>query len=146
MSTNLLHLLAHKDNRVMTVGVDATALDAAVLMNDHKIGALVVTENRRVIGMFTERDVLRRIVAERRDPATVHVGEVMTDDVVCATPETSLEEARVVMKTRRIRHLPIVDDARHLLGIISIGDLNAWLVDGHEKTIHYLHEYIYGRS
>ena len=96
--------------------------------------------------MFTERDVLRRVVGERRDPATTLVAEVMTTDVFCCTPETTLEEARGAMKNRRIRHLPLVDGDRRVMGIVSIGDLNAYHVNSQEKTIHLLHEYLYGRT
>lgn len=138
-------ILYEKGSHVLTIGQEATVLDAALLMNEHKIGALVVTDGRRVIGMFTERDVLRRIVAERQDPAETCVGAVMTVEVMCATPKMNVEEARHVMKTKRIRHLPIVNEERALLGLISIGDLNAWELDGQEKTIHSLKEYLYGR-
>src|SRR4051812_25940238 len=101
-------LLAGKGNHVMTVGPDASVLDAATLMNDQKIGSLVVLEAGRVVGMFTERDVLRRVVSERRAPATTPVREVMTAEVICCTPETTVEEAAGAMRTRRIRHLPVV--------------------------------------
>jgi CBS domain-containing protein len=114
-------------------------------MNDHKVGAVVVADEGRLVGMFTERDVLRRVVGERRDPVTTLVGAVMTSEVVCCTPETSIEEARGAMKNRRIRHLPVVDGEGHLMGMISIGDLNAYHVNSQEQTIHLLHEYLYGR-
>ena len=95
--------------------------------------------------MFTERDVLRRVVGERRDPAATTVADVMTVEVVCCTPETTIEEARGAMMNRRIRHLPVVDGDRRLHGLISIGDLNAWHLDTQEQTIHLLNEYLYGR-
>jgi CBS domain-containing protein len=114
-------------------------------MNEHKIGSLVVLEAGQVVGMFTERDVLRRVVGEQRDPARTRVGEVMTTEVVCCTPETTIDEARGAMKNRRIRHLPLVDGDRRLQGLISIGDLNAYQASDHEQTIYWLHEYIYGR-
>src|SRR5439155_12679049 len=98
-------ILAQKGAHVFTVGPSASVLDAATIMNDHKIGGLVVTDEGRVIGMFTERDVLQRVVALRRDPAATVVREVMTAEVVCGTPETTIEEARGCMKNRRIRHL-----------------------------------------
>jgi len=142
---NVRDLLAVKGTHVLSIGVHATVLDAAVLMNEHKIGALVVIDQGRVVGMFTERDVLRRIVAERRDPAAARIGEVMTADVVCGVPETSLEEASTVMKERRIRHLPICGTDGILAGLISIGDLNAFHADSQERTIHHLNEYLYGR-
>src|SRR5262245_24443076 len=102
-------ILADKGSQVFTTGKSATVLEAALVMNEHRIGALVVLEDGRVAGMFTERDVLRRVVAERRDPVATPVAEVMTHEVVVCTPATPLEEARGVMKNRRIRHLPVVD-------------------------------------
>ncbi len=138
-------ILAVKGSQVWTVGREATVLQAALLMNEHKIGALVVLDQERVVGMFTERDVLRRVVGEQRDPNRTRVGEVMTSEVFGCTLETTLEEARGAMKHRRIRHLPVVEDGNRLLGLISIGDLNAQQVAHQEQTIHLLHEYLYGR-
>ena len=138
-------ILARKGTQVLTIGPQATVVDAAVLMNEHKVGSLVVTEEGRVTGMFTERDVLRRVVGERRDPSHTRVGEVMTTEVFCCTPETTLEEARGAMKNRRIRHLPLVDGDNFLQGLISIGDLNAFEAASREETIFWMHEYLYGR-
>jgi CBS-domain-containing membrane protein len=89
--------------------------------------------------------VLRRVVAERRDPMVTTVAQVMTTEVLCCTLETTVEEARGVMKNRRIRHLPVVDADNRLRGLISIGDLNAHQATAQEQTIHLLHEYLYGR-
>jgi CBS domain-containing protein len=130
---------------VLTIGKDATVLEAALVMNEHRVGAVVVLDGGQVAGMFTERDVLRRVVGERRDPVTTPVSAVMTTEVVCCTPETTVEEARVAMKDRRIRHLPVVDGGGRLQGLISIGDLNAHEATSQEQTIHLLNEYIYGR-
>jgi CBS domain-containing protein len=141
---NVRELLRVKGNHVFSIGGGAKAMDGALLMNEHKIGALVVMDEGRVIGMFTERDVLQRVVAERRDPADTIVEEVMTREVVYCSPDTSLEEARSAMKNRRIRHLPVVEDEK-LVGLISIGDLNAHQANSQEQTIHQLHEYLYGR-
>jgi CBS domain-containing protein len=138
-------ILTRKGTQVWSVGKEATVLDAALLMNEHRVGALVVLEDGRVAGMFTERDVLSRVVAARRDPTATRVHEVMTEEIVCGTLETSIEEARGAMKNRRIRHLPLVDGDRRLLGLISIGDLNAHEATSQEQTIHLLQEYLYGR-
>ena len=139
-------ILTRKGSHVFTIGPEASVMDAATLMNEHKIGALVVIDDGRgVIGMFTERDVLRRVVGEQRDPVTTRVADVMTTEVACATPETTIDEARGAMKNRRIRHLPLVDGDRRLMGLISIGDLNAYQTSDHEYTIYMLQEYLYGR-
>jgi CBS domain-containing protein len=139
-------ILSRKGSQVWSVGKEATVLDAALLMNEHRVGALVVLEEGRVAGMFSERDVLQRVVATQRDPVRTRVAEVMTEEVVCGTLETSIEEARGAMKNRRIRHLPLVDGDRRLLGLISIGDLNAHEATSQEQTIHLLQEYLYGRA
>jgi CBS domain-containing protein len=138
-------ILARKGSHVLTIGTGATVLEAALHMNEHKIGSLVVVREGQVVGMFTERDVLRRVVGEEREPGKTLVGEVMTTEVVCCTPETTIEEARGSMKNRRIRHLPLVDDQGRLHGLISIGDLNAYEAFSQEQSIHLLHEYLYGR-
>jgi CBS domain-containing protein len=139
-------LLATKGFAVLSINPEASALEAALLMNEHKIGSLVVMDDRQVVGMFTERDILRRIVAERRDPTTTAVGEVMTTEVLCCRPHTEIDEARGVMKNRRVRHLPVLNDADELCGMISIGDLNAYAMHDHQTTIHVLEQYIYGRT
>ena len=138
-------ILANKGLQVLTIGPDATVLQAALLMNEHKVGALVVTAGDGIAGMFTERDVLRRVVGEQRDPTATRVADVMTAEVVCCTPETTIDEARGAMKNRRIRHLPVVEAGR-LCGLVSIGDLNAHQMTSQEHTIHFMHEYLYGRS
>lgn len=138
-------ILRKKGTLVHSIAKEATVLDAALLMNEHRIGAVVVLEDDRVTGMFTERDVLRRVVAAQRDTAVTSVSDVMTTEIVCGTLDTGIEEARGAMKNRRIRHLPLVDGDRRLLGLISIGDLNAHDAGNQEQTIHLLHEYLYGR-
>ena len=137
-------ILAKKGSHVWTVGPGASALQGALLMNEHKVGSLAVIDQGRLVGVFTERDVLVRVVAARRDPAEATVAEVMTADVVCCGPRTPLDEAKAAMKNRRVRHLPVVEDDR-LLGMISIGDLNAHETADHEQTIFFLSEYLYGR-
>ena len=138
-------ILLKKGSGVLTTGKESTVLEAAILMNEHKVGALVVLEGGRIAGMFTERDVLRRVVGQLRDPAHTPVAEVMTAEVVCCRPETSLDEARGSMMSRRIRHLPVIDDHEEMVGLISIGDLNAHERTSNEQTIYLLQEYVYGR-
>jgi CBS domain-containing protein len=138
-------LLSTKGAQVWTIGGRASVRDAALVMNEHKIGALVVLDEGRVAGMFTERDVLRRVVAEGRDPAATTIADVMTKEVVCCTPETSIDEARTAMRDRRIRHLPVVDSGGKLHGLVSIGDLNAHEARSQEQTIGLLNDYLYGR-
>ena len=139
-------ILAVKGSHVLSIGPKATVLDAAVLMNEHKVGSLVVMSGGQLIGIISERDILMRVVVPRLDPGQTVVQDVMTIEVVCCQLHTPLEEARGVLKNRRIRHLPVVDDAKQLIGLISIGDLNAHEAHDHEFTIHVLQEYIQGRT
>jgi CBS domain-containing protein len=139
-------LLQRKGTQVYTIGPTADVLQAALVMNEHRVGALVVLDEGRVVGMFSERDVMRRVVCERRDPSQTRVGEVMTAEVICCSPETSTDEARGAMRDRRIRHLPVADGDGNLLGLVSIGDLNAELQAEQEQTLFFLQEYIGGRA
>ena len=137
-------LIHGKGSHVFSIGRDATVMDAALVMNEHKIGALVVTEAGKVIGMFTERDILKRVVGQRRDPDQTKINDVMTTEVVCCPPTAETGELRTIMMNRRIRHVPVVDDDRTLMGLVSIGDLNAHRTSKDEETIHFLQEYLYG--
>jgi CBS domain-containing protein len=120
-------------------------MDATEKMNEHKIGSLIVMDGNRVAGIFTERDVLSRIVVAQRDPTSTQVGEVMTREVLCCRMDMDLDEVGAMMKTHRCRHLPVCDDAGRLEGMISIGDINAYYTSNQAMQIEYLSEYIYGR-
>jgi CBS domain-containing protein len=139
-------ILANKGSHIHSIESSATVLEATKRMNQHKIGALVVMEKGKVAGIFTERDVLRRVIAEELEPARVNIAEVMTTKLVCVGPDTDIDEASGVMQARRIRHLPVCDDDGNLQGMISIGDLNAYHATHQEQTIHFLNDYIYGRA
>src|SRR5207342_2096333 len=131
-----------KRTHIEAIAPRTSVFDAAVRMNEKRIGALLVLDDGRLIGIITERDILQRVVAQRRDAAETLVEEVMTTEVACCQVDTTQEEARGVMMNRRIRHLPVVDGEERLLALISIGDLNAYQATAHEQTIHLLHEYI----
>ena len=96
-------------------------------MNELKIGAMLVMEGDRLVGIFTERDAMTRVLGGGLDPTDTLVSEVMSPDPVCVTPSTTLEEARALVTTKRIRHLPVVDDGK-VVGMVSSGDLTHWLV------------------
>jgi CBS domain-containing protein len=137
------HVLEKKGTDVATVAADATVLQAAHLMNDRRIGAVVVVENDQVVGIFSERDVLNRVVAVENAPSETLVRDVMTTPVACCRRDTRLGEARSVMRHKRIRHLPVVEEGE-LMGIISIGDLNEDQQQVQEDTIYWMKEYING--
>jgi len=139
-------LLAEKGSAIHSISPFETVLEAVYRMNQSQIGALVVMSGGRVVGMFTERDVLRRVLAESRVPSDVTVGEVMTADVISCEPEMDLDDLSRTMKERRVRHVPVCDKDANLVGLVSIGDLNAYYVGMQEQQIHSLTDYIYGRG
>lgn len=139
---NVAAILSRKGSVVHTISPAASVLDAARVMNQHRIGACVVTQSdAQVVGILTERDILTRLVAAEKDPRTTRVEDLMTRDVLCCSPTTTCEELRRMMRERRIRHVPVRDGGR-LVGLVSIGDLNAAESEGMSATITYLEEYI----
>jgi len=144
--TTARDLLQRKGNSVLTIGPTDTVLDAAQRMNEARVGALVVVNSSEgMVGIFTERDILTRIVAESRSPTTTRVDDVMTTQVAFCTPDTSVEECRELMTRRRMRHLPVLEDGA-LIGLISIGDVMAYEVAQQQVTIEYMHQYLHGRA
>ncbi|GMU33946.1 MAG: CBS domain-containing protein [Planctomycetia bacterium] len=137
------HIIEQKQGGVATIDRDATAQDAAELMHARRIGALVVLHDGNIIGIFTERDLLNRVVAEKKDPSDIKVFEVMTKKVAVCSPDTPIESCRAAMTNNKMRHLPVVNDGK-LIGIISSGDILARELKEQEETIRWLHEYMHG--
>lgn len=128
---------------IITVDRAATVRDAVGLMAKHGIGGLpVLATDGAVAGIFTERDLLRRVIALDLDPAETPVEVVMTSPVVVGTPSTPLDECAQVMTSRRLRHLPIVD-GEQLVGMVTIGDVLAQRVAEQEVTIAELNRYVF---
>ena len=138
-------VISKRSRDVIIIGEDATVVEAAKLMSDQHIGSLVVGRGDKVIGIFTERDVLNRVVARRLDPLKTLVQDVMTAPVAVCRPTTKLAECRSVMTAKRIRHLPVVED-NELLGMISTGDILALELMEEHQTIDFLHECLYEGS
>ena len=141
MDSPVRDILADKGGRVVTAQPGERVSDAVQRMNEAGIGALVVVDGDRPIGIFTERDVLTRVVAARRDPDTTEVGDVMTRALVAISPSTMVREAMMVVTERRLRHLPVMDGGQ-LAGMISIGDLTRWVVRDQQHQIDDLLLYI----
>jgi len=135
-------LLDTKGHAVVSVGADTTVLEAAHIMADNGLGAVLVMKDQELLGIFTERDVLRRVVAVGGDAGTIRVADVMTASLVTCVPDTSLDECGAIMTSRRIRHLPVVD-AQGLHGLISSGDVLAQRAAEQEDTIKYLNNYMF---
>ena len=138
-------ILAKKGTLVASIREDHTVLDAAREMNARRVGSLVVTDGENVVGIFTARDILTRIVEVQRAPEKTPVGKVMTTPVAVCHPDTTIEECRGVMTNKRIRHLPVVENGR-LAGIITSGDIMAQELAAQQSTIEYMHDYLYGSA
>ncbi len=141
--TTVRAILEQKGHHVVHIAETATVREAAQLMREHRIGAIVVTRGDKVVGIFTERDILNRVVAVERDPTETTVSQVMSAPVAVCGPDTRCDECRAVMRNQRLRHLPVVD-AGQLVGMVSIGDLNKAAHADQAQTIQYLYEYMYG--
>ncbi len=137
------HIIDKRHEPVATISPDGTVLQAAKIMNERHIGALVVTHHNEVVGIFTERDILNRLVAPERSLTETQIRDVMTTPVACCRRQTGEAECRALMRRKHIRHLVVVEEER-LVGVISIGDVIEDQNDEMDNTIHYLNEYMYG--
>ena len=142
MST-VKEILDRKGADVVTMVADESVVNAARVMNDRGIGGVVVTDaNQKMIGIFTERDILRRVVAEQRDPAETRLRDVMTSPVMTCRLQASIEELVGLVTAKRIRHIPVMDGDK-LIGIVTSGDLLAHQVREQADTIEFLNSYVY---
>ena len=137
-------ILKAKGTAVITIHHEATVLDAALLMNERRIGALVVMDGDLIAGVFSERDLMTRVIVPRKEPAATMVRDVMTRQVRVCSVDSPLEECRAAMTHHKIRHLPAVDGEGKLAGLISIGDIVAREIAAQEETIRFLHDYMKG--
>ncbi|MDX6513389.1 MAG: hypothetical protein QOE36_2893 [Gaiellaceae bacterium] len=142
--TQIAELLKGKSGDVTRIAGDATVFDAVKAMVDANIGAVLVTDGDDIIGIFTERDYLRRIAAEEVQARDTLVRDVMSSPVLIVTPATSVDETMALMTDRRIRHAPVVDDGA-LVAMISIGDLVKFQSQKQSFELQYLTDYIQAR-
>ena len=137
-------ILADKGAEVHSIAPTATVLGAVEQMSAARVGALLVCDQKTCRGIFSERDLMQRVILEHRDPATTRVEEVMTPEVVVVEPSTTIEEAMAIMTERRCRHLPVMRDGQ-VAGMVSIGDLVRWNSRNQQFHIHMLTNYITGK-
>ncbi len=137
-------LIRTKGSDVFTIESKASVYDAVKSMVGHNTGSLLVVDGGEIKGIITERDYLREIVLKGRTSKATQVHEIMTLEVVCVSPNDSIEECMAVMTEKRIRHLPVLDGER-LAGLISIGDLVKQLSKDQKAQIRYLTDYITGK-
>jgi CBS domain-containing protein len=137
-------ILEEKGRDLHVIAPEATVIEAVNLMCEARVGALLVMQGNTLVGIFSERDVMSRVVLVGFDPKATCVGDVMTRDVVCVATDMSPDEAMAIITDRRMRHLPVVE-GRRVVGVVSIGDLVHSAISAREQSIEQLCDYVNGR-
>ncbi len=136
-------LLAAKGHNVWTISPDATVFEALKLMADRNVGALLVVEGEKLVGIFSERDYARKVILKGKSSREIPVNEIMSTRVVFVRPNQTIDECMALMTEKRIRHLPVLQSGK-LIGLISIGDVVKTVISEQEFIIHQLENYISG--
>jgi CBS domain-containing protein len=136
-------ILSTKGRNIWSIEPGASVFDAMKLMAAKGVGALIVREGERVVGVISERDYARKVILEGRSSPTTEVREIMTSHVLYAGLEQSIEECMAIMTDKRVRHLPVLEQGR-LIGVISIGDLVKAIISEQQFRIEQLEQYIKG--
>jgi CBS domain-containing protein len=136
-------LLGDKGATVHSAPLTATVADAVRVMNQHKVGSVVILDGDQLAGIFTERDVLYRVVAAGLPPDTTPVSQVMTANPKIISPDMTVDDALTLISEKRCRHLPVIENGR-MIGLISQGDITRWLVSAHKAQAQQLIDYITG--
>jgi CBS domain-containing protein len=137
-------VLATKDSKIQSISPKATVFEALKQMSDKEIGALVVMENKKVVGIISERDYARKIILQGKTSKETLVKEVMSSNLFSVTPDNSVEEAMVLMTGKHVRHLPVFDNNK-FVGVISIGDVLKSIISNKDFLIDQLSSYISGK-
>ena len=135
-------LLARKEGDLLVASATTTVIDAAEQMNARGTGSVLVMEDGKLIGIFTERDLMRRVVAVHRNADSTTLSDVMTTALVTCTPDATTSDCGALMSERRIRHLPVIDGDK-VLGVITTGDLLAHELREKEATIQQLEAFVF---
>ena len=130
------------DRESVTIPPHATAADAIRLMLERRVGSVVIVDSKQVVGIFTERDVLKKLALSGRDPAKVPVAELMTSPVTTVDPQTTPGDALGSMLEHNFRHLPVVDSAGRLRGVLSIRKLLHEQMEQFRQQLHSLEHYV----
>ena len=138
------HLLARKGYDIWSVEAEEPVLAAIQIMADRHVGALPVLRDGRLVGLISERDYARKVILLVRSSAETEVWQIMSSPVVTVAPEDEVRHCMQVVTERRIRHLPVVDEAGSMIGMISIGDLVRAVIEEQQETIEQLERFIAG--
>ena len=139
---SVAQLLALKPSGIVAIAPDLTVLDAIRLLAEKNVGAVLVMDGARLVGMFSERDYVRKVDLKGKSSANTPVGEVMTREVVFVTPAHTNEDCMALMTDKRVRHLPVVANDQ-VVGILSIGDLVKDIISEQQFIISQLESYIH---
>ncbi len=142
--TYVRDILNGKSSEVHSISADATVYEALKLMSDKEIGALVVMEGEKVVGILSERDYARKIILKGKASKDTLVREVMSPHLIQVRPENTVEECMIVMTGKHVRHLPVFEQEK-FVGIISIGDVVKSIISRQELLIEQLSNYIAGK-
>jgi CBS domain-containing protein len=134
-------LLEKKGGDVWSTSPEASVYDALLLLAEKNVGALLVLEEGRIAGIFSERDYARKVALHGKTSVNTLVREIMTERVLTVSPQNTIEEAMALMTEKRIRHLPVVED-NQIVGVVSIGDLVKGIIADQEFIIEQLENYI----
>lgn len=135
-------VLKQRGGQLRTIGPDDSVYDALQRLAEHEVGALVVMDGGRMVGVVSERDYTRKVALQGRNSRTTTVAEIMSANVFCVSPGTGTRDCMALMREKRIRHLPVVQGEK-VLGMISIRDLLDEIIQDHELTIAQLESYIH---
>jgi CBS domain-containing protein len=138
----LEHLLSAKRHRVISIGPDDTVFQALAVLAQYDIGALLVMEGGRPVGIFSERDFARKVVLQGLDSKDTTVRKVMSDKLICVTLAQTVEDCMAIMTDRHIRHLPVLEEDGSVAGFLSIGDLVKETISEQTFIIGQLEHYI----
>ncbi len=136
-------LLRVKGNQTWNIAPQATVYEALQLMSEKEVGAILVLEEGKVVGIFTERDYARKLILKGKFSKDTEVRELMTQEVLYVEPHDTIEHCMVLMTNKRVRHLPVLDNGQ-LAGIVSLGDMVKHIISEQESTIAQLEKYITG--
>jgi CBS domain-containing protein len=136
------HLLDRKGRAIFSIGPDEPVLEAIRMMADHHVGALLVMQANKLLGIVSERDYARKVILKGRSSADTPVSQIMSSPVITVALTNSVQECMQLMTSRRLRHLPVVE-AGEVLGMISIGDLVKAVMEEQKQTIEQLESYIH---
>jgi len=137
-------LLRAKGHDVLSISPEAFVFEALKVMAEKNVGALLVVEGERLVGVFSERDYARKVILKGKASKEIPVREIMTSHVLYVRPEQTIEECMALMTDKRVRHLPVLEEER-LVGVISIGDVVKAIIAEQDFMIEQLQNYITGR-